>query len=213
MRQGKIVPVDVNPTRPIRRRLGGAALALSLALVMAMTGCRRNPDMAQQPRYQPYEPSEFFADGSSARPIVQGTVSRGERRAGTLLHTGMIDGKLADVFPFPITAADMRRGQERFNIYCSVCHGRLGDGLGMIVQRGFKQPPSFHEPRLREAPAGHFYDVITHGYGGMYSYAARVNSEDRWRIAAYIRALQLSQNAQTADVPADVLQNMRSNPK
>jgi mono/diheme cytochrome c family protein len=184
-----------------------------LALVMAMTGCRRNPDMAQQPRYQPYEPSEFFADGSSARPIVQGTVSRGERRAGTLLHTGMIDGKLADVFPFPITAADMRRGQERFNIYCSVCHGRLGDGLGMIVQRGFKQPPSFHEPRLREAPAGHFYDVITHGYGGMYSYAARVNSEDRWRIAAYIRALQLSQNAQTADVPADVLQNMRSNPK
>lgn len=213
MRQGMIVPVDRKSSRLLSRRRRGVALALSLALVMAVMGCRRNPDMAQQPKYQPYEPSEFFADGSSARPIVQGTVSRDERRAGTLLHTGMINGKLADAFPFPITAADMRRGQERFNIYCSVCHGRLGDGQGMIVQRGFKQPPSFHEQRLREAPAGHFYDVISHGYGGMYSYAARVNSEDRWRIAAYIRALQLSQNAQTADVPADVLQNMRSNPK
>jgi len=211
-----IVPVDrkqfhPSAVRPNRRRK--AVLGLSLAAALALAGCRRNPDMAQQPKYQPYEPSEFFADGSSARPIVEGTVSRDERRVGTLLHTGMIDGKLADVFPFPITAADMRRGQERFNIYCSVCHGRLGDGQGMIVQRGFKQPPSFHEQRLREAPAGHFYDVITHGYGGMYSYAARVNSEDRWRIAAYIRALQLSQNAQTADVPADVLQNMRSNQK
>lgn len=206
-----IVPVDAKPSRIVWCRRRGVALALLLA--MSVMGCRRNPDMAEQPKYLPYQPSEFFADGSSARPIVEGTVSRDENRVGTLLYTGMINGKLADAFPFPITAADMRRGQERFNIYCSVCHGRLGDGRGMIVQRGFKQPPSFHEQRLREAPAGHFYDVITHGYGGMYSYAARVNSEDRWRIVAYIRALQLSQDAQTADVPANQLQNMRSNPQ
>lgn len=205
------VPADCKPSRLVPYRRG--IVLLALALMTALAGCRRNPDMAQQPRYQPYESSEFFPDGSSARPIVKGTVARNQERIGTLRYTGKINGELADVFPFPITAADMRRGQERYNIYCSVCHGRLGDGLGMIVQRGFKQPPSFHELRLRQAPAGHFYDVISHGFGTMYSYAARVNSDDRWRIAAYIRALQLSQNAQTADVPADQLQNMRSNPQ
>ena len=154
-----------------------------------------------QPKYAPEGPSAFFPDGRSERQPVAGTVARGELRTDELLYTGKVNGAVADLFPFPIAAADLSRGRERYNIYCSPCHDYTGGGNGMIVQRGFPAPPSFHIARLRQAPAGHFFDVITNGFGPMYSYASRVPPEDRWRIAAYIRALQLSQHGSAADVP------------
>jgi len=157
--------------------------------------------MHVQPKYKPLAPSSFFDDGRSERPVVPGTVARGHLQIDEQLYTGKVNGALADTFPFPITRWDLARGQERYNIFCSPCHGQLGDGQGMIVQRGFPPPPSYHEDRLRQAPAGHFFDVITNGYGRMYSYASRVSPEDRWRIIAYIRALQLSQHATVNDVP------------
>jgi cytochrome c553 len=157
--------------------------------------------MHVQPKYLPYEPSEFFGDGRSARQPVAGTVARGQLRIDEHLYTGKVDGKLADTFPFPITANDILRGQQRYNIYCTPCHDYTGNGQGMIVKRGFQQPPSYHIDRLRKAPVGHFFDVMTNGLGVMYSYASRISPEDRWRIAAYIRALQLSEDAKIEDVP------------
>jgi mono/diheme cytochrome c family protein len=157
--------------------------------------------MHVQPKYKPLAPTSFFDDGRSERPVVPGTVARGHLQIDELLYTGKVNGALAETFPFPITRWDLARGQERYNIFCSPCHGQLGDGQGMIVQRGFPPPPSYHEDRLRQAPVGHFFDVITNGYGRMYSYASRVSPEDRWRIIAYIRALQLSQHATVNDVP------------
>jgi cytochrome c len=139
---------------------------------------------------------------------VPGTVARGQLRIDDHLYKGKVDGKDADTFPFPITANDILRGQQRFNIYCTPCHDYTGSGRGMIVQRGFPQPPSLHIDRLRQAPVGHFFDVMTNGFGNMYSYAARVTPEDRWRIAAYIRALQLSEHATPADVPEDERQKL-----
>jgi hypothetical protein len=163
-----------------------------------LAGCRQ--DMHVQPRYEPEDPSTFFADGRSERPPVQGTVARGQLRTDELLYTGRVNAAVADVFPFAITAADLSRGRERYNIYCSPCHDYTGAGNGMIVQRGFPSPPSFHLERLRQVPAGHFFEVMTNGFGLMYSYASRVSPEDRWRIAAYIRALQLSQHGSAGDV-------------
>jgi len=157
--------------------------------------------MYNDPKKEPLTQSDFFPNEASARPLIPNTVARGHLREDSLLFTGMVDGKLSDVFPFPITRERLQRGQERYTIYCSVCHGPNGYGNGMIVQRGFPAPPSFHIDRLRQAPPGHIYYVITHGYGVMYSYAARVAPEDRWAIAAYIRALQLSHGATTNDVP------------
>ena len=159
--------------------------------------------MHNQPKYIPLRESTFFADNRSARPIVAGTVARGELHDDTLLYTGKIDGKDADVFPFPIDAKVMARGQERFNIYCSPCHGRTGQGDGMVVRRGYRHPPTFHQDRLRNAPAGQIFDVITNGFGAMPDYAAQIKVEDRWAIIAYVRALQLSEHASAADVPAD----------
>jgi mono/diheme cytochrome c family protein len=170
-----------------------AAVALSLG------GCRL--DMHVQPKYKPYEPSSFFDDGRSERPVVPGTVARGHLEIDEHLYQGKINGALAETFPFPITRQDIERGRERYNIYCAPCHDYTGSGHGMIVQRGFPPPPSYHIDRLRQAPVGHFFDVMTNGYGAMYSYASRVTPEDRWRIAAYIRALQLSQKASLADAP------------
>jgi len=164
--------------------------------------------MHVQPKYKTYAATTFFDDGLSARQPVEGTVARGHLRIDDHLYRGKVDGKLVDTFPFPITAIDILRGQQRFNIYCSPCHDYTGSGRGMIVQRGFPQPPSFHIDRLRQAPVGHFYDVMTNGFGAMYSYAARVTPEDRWRIAAYIRALQLSQHAAPSDVPDDERQKL-----
>ena len=165
------------------------ALCLAAVAVLALGGCKRQ-DMVDQPRSRAYDRSELFADGSSMRPPVAGTVARNQP-----------DRPVAA--PARIDAALLARGQERFAINCVPCHGRLGDGLGMIVQRGFPQPPSFHSPRLRQAPASHFYDVITHGHGVMYSYADRVTPADRWAVIAYIRALQMSQGVAVATLPAD----------
>jgi hypothetical protein len=183
----------------VSRRFRRASFTAFVLAACGLAGCRL--DMHVQPKYLPLEPSDFFADGRSARQPVAGTVARGELRIDEHLYTGKVDGKDADTFPFPITANDILRGQERFNIYCSPCHDYTGSGRGMIVMRGFPAPPSFHIDRLRQAPVGHFFDVMTNGNGSMYSYASRVTPEDRWRIAAYIRALQLSENAKIEDVP------------
>jgi mono/diheme cytochrome c family protein len=181
--------------------IGSTLLIAVVCSAAALAGCRR--DMQIQPRYDTYAATNFFDDGRSARQPVPGTVARGQLRIDDHLYKGKVDGKDADTFPFPITANDILRGQQRFNIYCTPCHDYTGSGRGMIVQRGFPQPPSLHVDRLRQAPVGHFFDVMTNGFGNMYSYAARVTPEDRWRIAAYIRALQLSEHATPADVPED----------
>ena len=159
--------------------------------------------MHDQPKYIPLRESTFFGDARSARPLVAGTVARGQLHEDALLYTGKSGGKDADVFPFSVDATVMARGQERFNIYCSPCHGRTGQGDGMVVRRGYRHPPTFHQDRLRDAPVGHFFDVITNGFGAMPDYAAQIRVEDRWAIIAYVRALQLSEHATAADVPAD----------
>lgn len=170
-------------------------------ILLLTTGCRR--DMFQQPSERPLERSEFFQDNQMAsRPLVPHTVARGHLDEDEAFYSGTIGTNLVASFPFPITRDVLLRGQERFDIYCAPCHGRTGDGNGMIAQRGFPAPPSYHIERLRQAPVGHFFDVITRGYGVMYSYATRVEPADRWAIAAYIRALQLSHNATLAEVPA-----------
>ena len=159
--------------------------------------------MYDQPRIKPLAPSDFYADGQSARQPVPGTVARGQLHDDRVLHTGIGgDGKLVAVVPMPVTSQVIRRGQQRFDIYCSPCHSRLGDGRGMIVRRGFKQPSSFHIDRLRNQPIGYFFDVMTQGFGQMSSYASQVPVEDRWAIAAYIRALQLASHAPAAELPA-----------
>jgi mono/diheme cytochrome c family protein len=175
-----------------------AALLLCL---LVLTGCSNG--MEDQPKYEPFEASTFFNNGMSAQPLVANTVARGQLRADSHLYAGQVAGSPAAEFPFPITEEILARGQERYNIYCTPCHGYAGYGDGIIVQRGFSPPPSLHDERLRTAPVGHFYGVITNGFGAMYSYADRITPEDRWAIIAYVRALQLSQNATTEDVPAD----------
>ncbi len=174
-------------------------LAPACVVLLLFAACRL--DMHDGPKAKTFRPSEFFDDRMSARPLVPGAVPREQGPFDELLYTGKINGQLAEVFPFPITREVLRRGQERFNIYCSPCHSRTGNGDGMIVRRGFRRPPSYHIDRLRNAPVGHFFDVITNGFGAMYSYADRVAPRDRWAIIAYIRALQLSQAATLADVP------------
>ncbi len=159
--------------------------------------------MHVQPRYNPYDPTEFFGDGQSARLPVAGTFPRGELTLGPqeLLYTGKVNGQASEAFPFPVTQEIVERGRGRFNVFCSPCHGFVGDGDGMIVQRGFRRPPSLHEERLRTAPVGHYFDVITNGFGVMYPYGYRVAPHDRWAIIAYVRALQLSRQASIDDVP------------
>lgn len=218
----------------------------SSILVLAafsFSACRQ--DMHDQPKYRPLRPVDQIGsinDGRSARPLVEGTVARGQLRDDVEFYTGKIArfGQMVDKMPatsssqmpgqpasgaapglqgfvteFPrqITAADLDRGQERFNIYCSVCHGPLGDGGGMIPKRGFRKPPSYHDDRLRNAPVGYFFDVITNGFGNMPDYSAQVEPADRWRIIAYIRALQLSQRASVADVPADKRGELNKKPQ
>jgi mono/diheme cytochrome c family protein len=176
-------------------------LGLVLFLLAAGVACRQ--DMQDQPKYIPLRPSNFFADGRSARPFVAGTVARGHLGDDTLFNTGKgPDGKPSNDFPFPVTKEVIERGQNRFNIYCTPCHGRLGNGDGMIVRRGYRKPPSYHIDRLRQVPNGYIFDVITNGFGAMPDYAAQIPTQDRWAIVSYVRALQLSQNASINDVPA-----------
>ena len=172
-----------------------AARLATAAAVLALTalGCRQ--DMHDQPRYEPLEASAFFTDGLSSRPLVPGTVPRGGLREDAHLYTGRIGDDLAADLPMPLTSELLARGRGRFEIYCTPCHGDLGNGQGMVVQRGFPAPRSFHEDRLRGEPVGYFYDVMTNGFGRMQDYSAQVPVTDRWAIAAYIRALQLSQGA------------------
>ena len=177
-------------------------LLLPVCAVFSLSACR--PDMFNQPRYKTCAPDPFFADGASARPLPNHVVARGHADVDTEYYQGLTeDGKLVETFPMPVTRAMLDRGRERFNIYCSVCHGETGQGDGMIVRRGFPSPPSYHIDRLRKAPPGYIYYVITNGYGVMYPYAARVEPADRWAIVAYIRALQLSRDAKLNDVPPD----------
>lgn len=176
-------------------------VAFGAALMLG--GCARL-DMQDQPKYKPQRPSEFFADGRSGRPELEGTVARGEMKDDAAFYEGKNEkGDDVDVFPVAVDKAFIERGHQRFDIYCAPCHGRLGNGLGMIVRRGFKQPPSYHIDRLRNAPVGHFYDVISNGYGAMLNYAAQVQPRDRWAIVAYIRALQYSENANINELSAE----------
>jgi mono/diheme cytochrome c family protein len=176
-------------------------LPLALLFLLCATGCRR--DMFSQPSERPLERSSLFRDNKMAsRPLPAHTVARGQLEDDDAFYAGKIGTNLVAAFPIPVTRELLARGQERFNIYCAPCHGRTGDGNGVVRQRGYPAPPSYHIDRLRAAPVGHFFDVITRGYGVMYSYASRVEPEDRWAIAAYIRALQLSHDAKISDVPA-----------
>lgn len=173
----------------------------AILLVIAVTaGCRI--DMHIQPYNRPLSKSDFFADGRSARMPVEGTVARGELQEDAYFYTGKNGSEPGDAMPFAVTADVLARGRERFNINCTPCHGRVGDGNGFIPSRGFRRPPSYHIERLRKAPIGYFFDVMTNGFGVMPEYGTQVQPYDRWCIAAYIRALQLSQNATSADVPA-----------
>jgi mono/diheme cytochrome c family protein len=182
-------------------RLRAVPVLLLMTTIALLPSCRL--DMHVQPRINPLAKSDFFPDQRGARPLVEGTVARGELRDDTYFYTGKVNGNPGDYMPFPVTKDVLERGRERFNIYCSPCHSVLGDGNGFVPSRGFsKKPPSYHIPRLQKAPLGYFYDVMTNGYGIMYDYSAQVSPRDRWNIVAYIRALQLSQNATKADVPA-----------
>jgi hypothetical protein len=184
---------------------------LSVAAVLTTVGC--NQMMNDEPRYKPLAASEFFQDGQSARPQVVGTVARGHLRLDQPFYAGKSGGVLVNSFPIPLNTELLARGRERFDIFCSPCHGRLGNADGVVVERGFRSPPSYHIDRLRNAPVGHFVDVMTNGFGAMSSYASRVPPADRWAIAAYIRALQLSQHATLSDAPADARQKLLESPR
>jgi hypothetical protein len=174
---------------------------LGLGLLLILAGCRQ--EMYDQPKVKPLGESDFYSDLRSARPQVDGTVARGQVHEDTYLYTGKINGNPGDYMPFPVTEEVLARGHERFNIYCAPCHSRIGDGRGMVPSRGFpRMPPTFHQDRLRKAPLGYIFDVATNGFGIMPDYASQIPPRDRWCIVAYIRALQLSQNATQADVAA-----------
>jgi mono/diheme cytochrome c family protein len=195
------------PTSVVRRLVFGIGIIVSLTTALA---CRQ--DMHNQPKYIPLRESTFFSDNRSARPLVAGTVARGQLREDELLYTGKVNGRDSPLFPFPVDAAVMTRGRERFDIFCSPCHGRTGQGDGMVVQRGFRPPPTFHQDRLREAPVGHFFDVITNGFGAMPDYASQVKVTDRWAIISYIRALQLAAHAPVSEVPANRRSDLDARP-
>jgi mono/diheme cytochrome c family protein len=172
----------------------------AIAATLVLAGCRQ--DMQDQPKFFPQRGTDFYADGRSVRPQVENTVARGQLREDSYFSTGLVNGKEGDGLPFPATMAVLERGQERYNVYCTPCHSRVGNGIGMIVQRGYMKAGSFHSARLEAAPLGHFFQVISNGYGAMPDYASQITPEDRWAIVAYIKALQLSQKATQADVPA-----------
>jgi len=197
--------VGSNASHPFAKGARGSGSLVSVAplviLIAIFSGCRN--DMQVQPRQNPLSRSEFYTDKRSERPLVEGTVARGQLHEDSYFYTGKIGGNPGDAMPFAVTRQVLERGRERYNIFCAPCHSRVGDGNGFVPSRGFaRQPPSFHIVRLEKAPLGYFYDVITEGFGIMPDYASQIPPQDRWDIVAYVRALQLSQNATRADVPA-----------
>src|SRR5579863_9742538 len=190
--------MEAGRPRPTVDRIGSLLMVL---VMLVLAGCRQ--DMHDQPRFKPLAESDFYADLRSARPPVEGTVARGQLHDDTYFYTGKFGNNPGDYMPFPVTKEVLERGRERFNIFCAPCHSRLGDGNGFVPSRGFaRKPPSFHIVRLQKAPVGYFYGVIANGFGIMPDYASQIPTRDRWDIVAYVRALQLSQNATIADVPA-----------
>lgn len=203
MRRGPVDHDEGSRGMWLGRRPSPSRLILCAAVgLLAGSGCRN--EMYDQPRYEAYEASEFFENGASSRLFVEGTVPRGAQveKSKQLYETGKVGDKLAEQVPITVDRDLLTRGQERFRIYCTPCHGELGDGKGMVVQRGFKAPPSYHSEEIRRKPPGHYFDVITRGFGTMYSYAARVPVRDRWAVVAYIQALQLSQRVPAAELTA-----------
>jgi hypothetical protein len=197
-----LLPASANtPSRGWLPALAGRSVALAIATVslVGAAGCRQ--DMHNQPKYRGLRETAFFRDGGSARPQVEGTVARGTLRDDAAFYTGKVGTATVKELPFPVDEAVLNRGQERFNIFCTPCHDTTGNGKGLVVQRGFKAPPSFHDERLRNADAGYFFDVMTNGFGAMSDYRAQLSARDRWAVVAYIRALQLSQHAAATDVP------------
>jgi mono/diheme cytochrome c family protein len=191
------------PKTIARRR---SALLLAALAALTLGACRQ--DMHDQPRYEPLEANPFFADQRASRPQVAGTVARGQLHEDEHLYRGVVNGEPAETFPFPVTRQVIERGRQRFEIFCTPCHGRLGNGQGMVTQRGFRHPPTYHSEQLREAPVGHFFDVISNGFGAMYSFNDRIPAEDRWAIVAYIRTLQFSQAARAAELPPAMRQEL-----
>lgn len=181
-------------------------LLSSVFCLLTSAGCRQ--DMHNQPKYIPLRESTFFRNGSSARPLVEDTVARGTLQEDEAFFTGKSFGAEVTTLPFPLTKEVLDRGENRYNIFCSPCHDLAGTGQGMIVRRGYRQPPSFHSDRIRQAPIGHFFDVMTNGFGAMPDYRAQVAPRDRWAIAAYVRALQLSQHATAAELSPDDRQKL-----
>ncbi len=183
-------------------------VVFALILAFGLSACSRRQAMYKQDKYRPFGKSEFFNDKRESRPLVEGTVPH--LKQDDHLNVGVVDGKPVTDFPFPIGRKEIERGMNRYNIYCSPCHSRTGDGWGMVVQRGFKRPPAFTEARLKAAPVSHFFNVITNGIGMMSGYGAQVPAEDRWAIIAYVRALQLSQDARISDVPQQERANLEA---
>lgn len=176
-----------------------SCLLAGVFCLLTVAGCRQ--DMHNQPKYRPLRPSPLFADQSSARPLIEGTVARGTLQEDEAFFTGKTGTATVKELPFQITDKDLDRGQERFNIFCTPCHDATGSGKGMVVQRGYRPPPSFHIDRLRSADPGYIFDVVTNGFGAMPDYRAQIDARDRWRIVAYVRALQLANSGTAADVP------------
>ncbi len=199
------MPIQWWLTARLRQQRGVLALAMAV-VILAASACSYN--MSLQPRYSPMTRSNFFADQRSERPVIEGTVALNQMLANSPVFTGQVNGVAIANVPVPVTLELLKRGQDRFDIYCSPCHSRLGNGEGMVVQRGFAHPPTYHSDRLRQAPDGHFFGVITEGFGRMWSYSNRVDVPDRWAVIAYIRALQLSQSAAVSDVPQAELQKL-----
>ena len=175
------------------------------ACFLFLSGCQLKQDMAHQPKARPLSPTEFFADGRSERPLLENTVAR-----GALADDALFVPKDSNNFPLPVNQELLERGQERYQIFCTPCHGLQGDGNGLIVMRGMKQPPSYHQDRLRQVPNGYLYDVVTNGFGAMLGYSAQIPPRDRWAIIAFVRALQLSRNAHVADLPGDVREKLNA---
>ena len=182
--------------RSVPRIFGTLCVAVALPF---LAGCSLKQDMALQPKNRPLSPSDFFADGRSERPLLENTVAR-----GSVAEDELLVSKESNSFPLPLTQELLERGENRYKIFCTPCHGLQGDGNGMVAMRGMKHPPSYHEDRLRQVPNGYLYDVIGNGFGAMLGYSAQIAPRDRWAIVAYVRALQLSRNARLADLPADV---------